>query len=105
MSDRRSVILIFYDLPMLTGDDRKEYSQFKKRLKQNGYINIQKSVALKLVHNSSFNERELQKLSLISPPIGSVYAIPVCISDFKKLTSLSSKAFNFNYYIDDTVYL
>ena len=105
MNDRRSVILLFFDLPMIDKEDRKEYYRFRKQLRKNGYVGIQESVALKLLHNSAMNSRELERLKLISPKNGSVYAIPICIADFKKLTSLSSEVFNFNYFIDDVIYL
>ena len=105
MTDRRSVILMFFDLPMLKKSDRKEYRRFKKQLKLNGYVDIQKSIAVKLIHNSAQNKRELEKLKQISPKAGSVYAIPVCMADFKGLVSLSGEAFNFNYYTEDTIYL
>ena len=90
---------------MLEKSDRKEYRLFKKQLKLNGYVDIQKSIAVKLIHNSAQNKRELEKLKQISPKAGSVYAIPVCMADFKGLVSLSGEAFNFNYYTEDTIYL
>ena len=105
MIDRRSVILLFFDLPMLSKNDRKEYSRFRKELKKNGYVSIQESVNIKLLHNSAQNKRELEKLKSFSPKTGSVYSIPICVSDFKKLASLSSEAFNFNLYVENTVYL
>lgn len=90
---------------MLEKSDRKEYRRFKKQLKLNGYVDIQKSIAVKLIHNSAQNKRELEKLKQISPKAGSVYAIPVCMADFKGLVSLSGEVFNFNYYTEDTIYL
>ena len=96
---------MFFDLPMLEKSDRKEYRRFKKQLKLNGYVDIQKSIAVELIHNSAQNKRELEKLKQISPKAGSVYAIPVCMADFKGLVSLSGEAFNFNYYTEDTIYL
>ncbi len=105
MIDRRSVILMFFDLPMQTKEEKKEYSRFKKELRKNGYVSIQESVSIKLLHNSAQNKCELEKLHSISPKIGSVYALPVCISDFKKLASLSSEVFNFNFFTDDIIFL
>ena len=105
MTDRRSIILLFFDLPMLTKLDRREYNKFKKQLKKNGYVGIQNSVAIKLLHNSANNKKELTKLKTVSPKQGSVFALPICIADFKKIVSLSSVMFNFNYFIDDVIYL
>ena len=88
MTDRRCVILLFFDLPMTTRKNKKDYTQFRKFLKKNGYVYIQKSVLIKLIHNSSFAEKEITKLKCASPEKGTVYALPVCISNFMKLHSV-----------------
>lgn len=45
-------LMVFFDLPMLTDKDRREYSRFHKYLLKNGFIMMQKSVYTKLVVNN-----------------------------------------------------
>ena len=41
-------IIIFFDLPIETVQDRREYSRFHKYLVKNGFLMMQKSVYCKL---------------------------------------------------------
>lgn len=45
-------LLIFFDLPVETSKDRKEYTRFHKFLIKSGFIMMQKSVYSKLVINN-----------------------------------------------------
>ena len=45
-------LMVFFDLPMLTDKDRREYNRFHKYLLKNGFIMMQKSVYTKLVINN-----------------------------------------------------
>ena len=45
-------LIVFFDLPMVTDKDHREYAQFHKFLVKNGFIMMQKSVYTKLVINN-----------------------------------------------------
>ena len=44
-------LLLFFDLPVKTKEDRKNYASFRKYLIQNGYIMMQYSVYCKIFAN------------------------------------------------------
>ena len=46
-------ILVFFDLPVQTAYDRKEYRRFRKFLIESGFLMLQESVYCKLVQNST----------------------------------------------------
>ncbi len=90
---------------MDTKFDRREYVKFRKALKKSGFVSIQESVLIKLIHNHSFSGREILKVKSLAPKKGSVYAIPICISDFMELKSLSDKEFDFEFYTGNVIFL
>lgn len=44
MSYRYMRVLVFFDLPTLTLEDKREYRRFRKYLIETGFIMLQKSV-------------------------------------------------------------
>lgn len=51
MSYRFMRVLVFFDLPMDSFNDKREYRQFRDYLLKNGFIMMQKSVYYKIVLN------------------------------------------------------
>ena len=45
-------LIVFFDLPMQTDREKKEYARFHKYLVRNGFIMMQKSVYSRLVINN-----------------------------------------------------
>ena len=46
-------ILVFFDLPVLTVENRRAYSRFRKHLLKSGFMMLQESVYCKLALNGS----------------------------------------------------
>ena len=46
-------LVVFFDLPVLTAKNRRDYRQFRKTLIKNGFIMDQESVYSKLVPNNT----------------------------------------------------
>ena len=44
-------LIVFFDLPVKTAKQRKDYRQFRKFLLKDGYLQLQESVYAKLVVN------------------------------------------------------
>ena len=51
MSYRYMRILVFFDLPVTTEDDRRVYRTFRKYLIKSGFLMLQESVYCKLAQN------------------------------------------------------
>lgn len=69
MSYRYMRILVFYDLPVETYAEQKEYRRFQKSLIKSGYIMMQESVYCKLALNNSIVKSEKQKLYKNNPSV------------------------------------
>ena len=52
MNYRFMRVLVFFDLPVLTAKERREYRRFRNELLKNGFIMLQESVYCKLALNS-----------------------------------------------------
>jgi CRISPR-associated protein Cas2 len=47
-------VLVFFDLPVVTGEQRRAYVKFRKFLVKNGFLMLQESVYCKLALTSNF---------------------------------------------------
>lgn len=70
-------LIVFFDLPVDTSKDRKNYRKFRKFLLTNGYIMMQESVYSKLCLNASVVESALKALKKNKPPKGMVQALEI----------------------------
>lgn len=70
-------VIVFFDLPVDTAAQRKEYRLFRKRLLKEGYLMLQESVYAKLVINDSAANSAIRQLRKIRPPVGLVQALKV----------------------------
>lgn len=62
MSFRFMRLIVFFDLPTETSEDRREYSRFRKFLLRSGFVMNQKSVYSKIVLNNTAGEALKQSL-------------------------------------------
>ena len=78
-------IIVFFDLPVLTRDDRRRYSLFRKFLIKNGFIMLQESVYSKLVLNLSSRDAVIFNVKKNRPPEGLVEVLTVTEKQFSKM--------------------
>lgn len=81
-------LLIFFDLPVETSKNRREYSRFHKFLIKNGFIMMQKSVYSKLVINNVTSSAVRAKISKNLPPEGIIELLEVTENQFAKIEYL-----------------
>lgn len=84
-------LLLFFDLPMLTSKDRREYARFHKYLLKNGFIMMQKSVYTKLVINNVASEIVKQRIRNNLPADGLVELLEITENQFSKIEYLIGK--------------
>ncbi len=83
--------MVFFDLPMLTDKDRREYNRFHKFLLKNGFIMMQKSVYTKLVINNVTSLAVHQRVRANLPPEGLVELLEITENQFSKIEYLVGK--------------
>ena len=67
-------LVVFFDLPVDTPAQRKDYRVFRKFLLKDGYLMLQESVYAKLVVNDGAAGSAVQRLRKHRPPSGLVQA-------------------------------
>ena len=84
-------LMLFFDLPMVTDKDRREYTRFHKYLLRNGFIMMQKSVYTKLVVNNVTSAAVKQRIRYNVPKDGIVELLEITENQFSKIEYLSTK--------------
>lgn len=70
-------LLVFFDLPVETASQRKDYRLFRKHLIKEGYLMLQESVYAKLVTNEAASTAAIARLRKNRPPNGLVQVLKV----------------------------
>ena len=65
-------IILFFDLPMITEDDKRIYTRFRKELVRNGYMMLQFSVYSKICTNREAAVNNILKIKKNVPEKGSI---------------------------------
>ena len=79
---------MFFDLPMESSKNRRDYSVFHKFLIENGFIMMQKSVYSKLVVNGVTSQAVKARVEKNLPPEGLVELLEVTENQFSKIDYL-----------------
>lgn len=85
-------MLVFFDLPTNTMEDKRNYRQFRKILIKNGFIMLQESVYCKMMTSPSM-ENSCRKLIYANrPPQGLVQLLSVTEKQFVKMDYVVGKS-------------
>ena len=104
MQKRRGVILVMYDLPVKTTDNRNKSEKFRKYLINHGYVFLQKSIYVKLFRNKASMKQDIQLLREELPKDGIVNVLPMNLENFKKMMTILGKPFNMLLFSDDIIF-
>ncbi len=85
MSDRFLRMLVFFDLPTETKQDRREYARFRRFLIKNGFIMLQESVYCKLLLHATAQKLVSNALHKNKPPAGLVQVLTVTEKQFARM--------------------
>ena len=78
-------IIVFFDLPVQTSEDLKNYRLFRKTLLKNGFFMMQESVYCKLALNATVAEAITENIRKNKPPQGLVELLTVTEKQFSKM--------------------
>ena len=85
MTCRYMRVLVFFDLPMLSSEDRKVYTRFRKFLINDGYMMLQESVYCKLAMNQNTANALILRLKQNKPSAGLVQALVITEKQFANI--------------------
>ena len=82
-------LIVFFDLPVETSSQRKNYRVFRKYLIKEGYLMLQESVYAKLVTNDGAASAGIMRLRKNRPPQGLVQVLKVTEKQFATMTYIT----------------
>lgn len=85
MSYRFMRVLVLFDLPVLTGDQRREYARFRKFLLKSGFLMLQESVYCKLALNTTAVNGIVDQIHKNKPEEGLVQLLTVTEKQYAKM--------------------
>ena len=87
-------MLIMFDMPTETADDKKAYRKFRKFLLSEGFIMHQYSVYSKILLNGTANQAMLARLKQNNPKKGLVTSLTVTEKQFARMIYFSGERDN-----------
>lgn len=78
-------VLVFFDLPVVTGEQRRAYTRFRKLLLKSGFLMLQESVYCKLALNGTAVQGIVDNIRKNSPPEGLVQLLTVTEKQYAKM--------------------
>jgi Fe-S cluster assembly protein SufB len=85
MSYRFMRVLVLFDLPVLTGDQRREYARFRKFLLKSGFLMLQESVYCKLALNTTVVNGIVDQIHKNKPEEGLIQLLTVTEKQYAKM--------------------
>ena len=85
MSYRYMRILVFFDLPVTTAEDRRVYQSFRKYLMKNGFLMLQESVYCKLAQNPTVGDAIVENVRKNKTQLGLVQVLRVTEKQYAKM--------------------
>ena len=78
-------VIVFFDLPVQTGEQRREYTQFHKHLVKSGFVMMQESVYCKLALNGTAVNAIIDNVHRNKPQEGLVQLLTVTEKQYSKM--------------------
>lgn len=78
-------MIVFFDLPTLTNEDKRNYRKFRKALIKNGFIMLQESVYYKMMTSPSMEKSMKNMVHNNKPPKGLIQTITITEKQFVKM--------------------
>lgn len=85
MSYRFMRLILFFDLPVETAQNRRDYAHFRKFLLKSGFIRMQESVYSKLALNQTVLDGICENVRKNKPPAGLIQMLTITEKQFAKI--------------------
>lgn len=89
--DRFMWLMVFFDLPVQTRDQRRTATKFRQFLLRDGFFMMQFSVYARICNGQERVKKHLQRLQQNLPPQGSVRAMEITDLQFGRMKVLVGK--------------
>lgn len=85
LSYRFMRVLVFFDLPVITDENRRAYRNFRKFLLKNGFVMLQESVYSKLALNTTAVNAIVDNVHKNKPEEGLIQLLTVTERQYQKM--------------------
>lgn len=85
MSYRFMRVIVFFDLPTLTSENKREYTRFRKFLIKNGFLMMQESVYTKMALNQTAASSIAESVRKNKPMEGIVQMMTVTEKQYNRM--------------------
>lgn len=91
MSYRFMRILVFFDLPVISSDDRRAYRRFRNAMLKKGFIMLQESVYCRMVLNKTMADQVLDSIKREKPEKGLVMSLMITEKQFERMEFIAGE--------------
>ncbi|MCI9321267.1 MAG: CRISPR-associated endonuclease Cas2 [Lachnospiraceae bacterium] len=85
-------VMVMFDLPVGTGDQRREYARFRKFLIKSGFLMVQESVYCKLALNGTAATAIIENVRKNKPKEGLVQLLSITEKQYAKMEYIIGQA-------------
>jgi len=78
-------VIVMFDLPVNSPEDRRQYTSFRKYLIKSGFMMMQESIYCKLAQNSSVSDTIIENIRKNKPAAGLVQVLKITEKQFSKI--------------------
>ncbi len=78
-------VIIFFDLPTVSAENKREYAKFRKFLIKGGFLMMQESVYTKMVLNKTVADSVIESVRRNKPPKGLVQLMTITEKQFNRM--------------------
>lgn len=85
MRERAMRLIVYFDLPVKTSEERRRYAKFRKHLVQHGFVMLQKSVYSKIAVNASAAQAIKKDIIDHRPAEGNVQILSISEKQYQRI--------------------
>lgn len=100
MINRFMKVLVFFDLPTSTKEERKQYSIFRKNLIKNGFVMMQYSVYARTTRNNDDAKKYASLIKTFLPLKGSIRLLTITDRQYDTMEILLGEKYAEENYLD-----
>ena len=81
-------IILMFDMPTITIEDRKNYSKFRDNLIDDGFIMIQYSIYVRICKNQDDITKHINRVKMFTPEKGNIRLLQVTEKQYEQMIML-----------------
>lgn len=85
MINRFMRLLVMFDMPVITAEDKREYTKFRNKLIDDGFMMIQFSVYVRICKNQDDVIKHVNRVKLMGPKRGNIRLLQVTEKQYEDM--------------------